>query len=108
MSAINIIDREQFVSDSQRSTSTSGSNTINNSYTDIVYVHEAGVTATLTVNLPAIPINNQIVTIVSVAGITALTLATSIGSIVGSVSTLSGLGSVRYMWLGSQSKWYKV
>ena len=108
MSVQNTLNKKQVVSDSQRSTSTSGSNTVNNSNTDIIYIHEAGATVSLTVNFPITPINNQIVTIVSIGGITTLTLATGIGTIIGAITTLASGGSVRYMWLTSQSKWYKI
>ena len=63
---------------------------------------------TLTINLPSSPVNNQIVTLNSVLGVTTLTLATFLGTIVGGVTSLVAGVSVRYIWIASQSKWYKI
>lgn len=92
----------------QRSTATSGTENINNVNRNIVYIHEAGATATLTINLPTIPVGNQTVTIMSVGGIVGLTLSTALGTIVGTITALTALQSVKFIWLESQSKWYKI
>jgi hypothetical protein len=44
----------------------------------------------------------------SVGGITALTLSAAIGTIVNTITTLALGGSATYMYLSSQTKWYKI
>jgi hypothetical protein len=92
----------------QRSTLTSGTETIANTSRNTVLIHEAGATTALTVNLPATPVNNQTVNMMSVGGIVGLTVATPVGSIVGNITTLPALGNARFMWVNSQNKWYKI
>jgi hypothetical protein len=92
----------------QRSVSTSGTDVINNSARNIVFIHEAGATTTLTINLPATPVDSQIVTIMSVGGIVGLTLSTAVGTIIGTITALTALQSVKFIWVSSESKWYKI
>lgn len=102
------VDAPSTQTQTQRNTATSGTQNIDDLGRNIVFIHEAGLTASLTINLPATPKDSQIVTITSVGGITSLTLATPIGSIVGMVTALTALASVKFIWLASQSKWYKI
>ena len=102
------VDAPSTQTQTQRSTSTSGTEITSNNGRNLIYIHEAGLTTTLTINLPNTPVNNQIVTLLSVGGITTLTLSTLIGTILGAITTLAAGGSVRYIWLASQSKWYKL
>jgi len=92
----------------QRTTLTSGSFTPTATPSDLIIIHEAGATATLTINMPTVPRDKQKVTIMSVGGITDLTLATAVGSILNTVTSLVAGVAVRYVWLDSQSKWYKI
>ena len=92
----------------QRTTATSGTVNIDSGKRDLVFIHEAGATTTLTLNLPTSPKNNQKVTIMSVGGIVGLTLATAVGTIIGAVTTLASLGTTKLIWNSSQSKWYKI
>lgn len=102
------VDAPSTQTQTQRSTSTSGTDNVNDTQRNIIYIHEAGATTTLSINLPATPVNNQIVTIMSVGGIVGLTIATAVGTIIGAVTNLSALGSVKFVWLASESKWYKI
>jgi hypothetical protein len=92
----------------QRTTLTSGSFTPTATPSDLIMIHEAGATATLTINMPTVPRDKQKVTIISVGGITALTLSTAVGSILNNITTLVAGGSARFVWLASESKWYKI
>ena len=94
---------------SQRSTSTSRTENVTNNGRNTVFIHDAVALAlTLTINLPSSPVNDQIVTLNSVLGVTTLTLATFLGTIVGGVTSLVAGVSVRYMWIDSENKWYKI
>jgi len=92
----------------QRTTATSGSFTPTDTPSNLIVIHEAGATTTLTINLPTAPRDKQQVTIMSVGGIVGLTIATAVGTIVGTVTSLTALGSVKFVWLESESKWYKI
>lgn len=92
----------------QRTISTAGTVTVVPTSIDFVLVHEAGVTATLTIALPTSPKNNQTVTIMSVGGITDLTITTPSGTIIGTVTTLAALATTKFIWHAPQSKWYKI
>ena len=92
----------------QVTTATSGTVNIDSGKRDLVLIHEAGATTTLTLNLPTSPKNNQKVTIISVGGIVGLTLTTVVGTIIGAVTTLAALGTTKLIWNSSQSKWYKI
>jgi hypothetical protein len=92
----------------QRSTSTEGEETMRSGEKDLVLIHEAGTTTSLSVYFPSFPKNNQKVTIMSVGGIGLLTLITSSGSIIGTVTALTALASVKFIWLASENKWYRI
>lgn len=102
------VDAPSTQNQSQRSTSTSGTDIINDTGRNIIFIHEAGTTTTLTINLPDTPVNNQIVTIMSVGGVVGLTLSTAVGTIIGTVTSLTALIPVKFIWLASESKWYKI
>jgi hypothetical protein len=93
---------------SQVSSATSGTVNLDSGKRDLAFIHEAGATTSLTLNLPTSPKNNQKVTIMSVGGIVGLTLATAVGTIVGTVTTLAALGSVKLIWNSGQNKWYRI
>jgi hypothetical protein len=92
----------------QISEAITGTDSVTNNGRNTVFIHDAALTPTLTINLPSAPVNNQIVTLVSVLGITTLTLATFLGTIVGGVTSLVAGVSVRYIWKSSKNKWYKI
>jgi len=92
----------------QRSTATSGTQSAPNTIKDVVFIHEAGATVSLTYEFPPNPIDKQRVTVMSVGGITTLTLSAVVGSIINTITTLAGGGCATYMYLTSQTKWYKV
>lgn len=93
---------------SQISTLTVGTENVTNNGRNTVLIHDAAVTPTLTINLPSTPVNNQIVTLVSVLGITTLTLNTLVGTIISGATSLAAGVSVRYMWIASQNKWFRI
>ena len=92
----------------QRSTATSGKQSAPDTNKEVIFIHEAGATASLTYEFPPNPVDKQKVTIMSVGGITALTLSAAIGTIVNTITTLALGGSATYMYLSSQTKWYKI
>lgn len=83
---------------------TSGTVTITDIQDDVILIHDAGVTATLTIALPATPINGQRIGICSAGGITTLTLSASVGTIVTSLTTMAAGGAGTYLYWNS--KWY--
>jgi hypothetical protein len=92
----------------QRSTATSGTVSAADIKNSIVFIHEAGVTATLTYEFPRSPIDKQRVTLMSVGGIVALTLTAATGTIMNTTTAFAAGGSATYMYLASQTKWYKI
>lgn len=92
----------------QYSTSTSGTVTCQNTQQDVRLIHDATLTASLTIALPASPADGQIVNFISPGGVTALTLTTTVGSIINSLTSLVAGTPATYMWYNSQSKWYKI
>jgi len=92
----------------QRSTATSGTESAPDTSNEVVFIHEAGATVSLTYEFPPNPIDKQRVTVMSVGGITTLTLSAVVGSIINTITTLAGGGCATYMYLASQTKWYKI
>jgi hypothetical protein len=92
----------------QRTTATSGSFEPADTPSNLIIIHEAGTTTSLTINLPTVPRDKQQVTIMSVGGITALTLSTAVGSILNNVTSLVAGVAVKFVWMASQNKWYKI
>lgn len=68
----------------------------------------AGTLAAGTVTLPAAPVDNQVVTIMSTAIITALTLNAGTASIVGNTTALAANVQVAYIYRKSNTTWYKL
>lgn len=92
----------------QYSTITSGTLTVADTGEDIVVIHEAALAATMTISLPANPKEGQNVTFSSSGGVTALTMSTPVGSIISGITTMAAGGTATYIYLGTQTKWYKV
>lgn len=91
----------------QRSTITSGTLTVSDTGDDIILIHEAGVTLSLTIAMPSTPIDGQTVTIVSTGGVTTVTL-TAVSTIVNSITSLLTGGNATYVYSLQQNKWYKI
>lgn len=91
----------------QRSTLTSGTLTIADTGDDIMVIHEAALVVSLTIALPANPVDGQRVTIVSVGGITGLTLSAPVGTIINSIATMAAGGNSAYVYSMPNTKWYK-
>lgn len=92
----------------QYSTITSGTLTSTDTGQDVQMIHDAGATVTLTIAFPATPFNGQRIGIMSVGGITTLTLSTAVGSIVNAISTFVAGGCATYQYVTAQTKWYKI
>jgi hypothetical protein len=90
----------------QLSTATSGTVTPIDTQQDLILIHDAAVTATLTIPFPDSPRDGQSFTICSVGGITTLTLSTLVGTIANTLTTLpvGGTGTWRFY----NNKWYKT
>jgi len=84
------------------------SNTIGN--TTIYYVIEpAGTLATGTLTMPAIPFNEQVVTIASTQIITALTHSPNAGQTLnGALTTIAANGNASWIYRSANTTWYRV
>jgi hypothetical protein len=94
----------------QRSTATSGNEISPNTNNEVIFIHQAGATAIFAYGFNTNRVDKQKITIMSVGGITALTLYTFNGTdtITNPITTLTAGGSATYMFLKSQSNWYKI
>jgi hypothetical protein len=92
----------------QYTTVTSGTVTAQDTGQDVQLIHDAGVTATLTIAFPVTTFNGQKFGVMSAGGITTLTLSVSAGSITNAISTLAAGGCSTYQYVTAQSKWYKI
>ena len=90
----------------QKTTATTGSIVAIDTQQDLVMIHDAGVTLTLSVAFPSTPVNGQLFNLCSAGGITALTLTTEIGTISNIITTMSAGGSAN--WRFYDNKWYKI
>lgn len=92
----------------QYSTANSGTITIADTGDDVQLIQEAAVAVTLTIALPATPVDGQRVYISSIGGITTLTLSTPVGSIIGALTALAANGVFGYIYRGPTTKWYRI
>lgn len=92
----------------QRDVPTTGQTvTVGNADGDItVIIEPAGTLATLTIASPSAPRDGQRMNIVSTQILTAITL--SVGTFAGGITTLAANGSASYVYVASQTKWYRV
>lgn len=86
---------------------TSGTITANNTQQDVVLVHNAGATVTLTITFPSNPVNGQTFSITSVGGITTLTMSSGI-TILNTLTTLAAGGTAKYMYSSGFNNWIKI
>lgn len=86
---------------------TAGQTISANNATQQLLLEPAGTLATLTVNLPASPIDGQICSITSSQIITALTLGAGANSIVAAITALVLGGTATYIYRASNTSWYK-
>lgn len=92
----------------QVSTATSGTVTINDTGQNVQLVHNAvSLAVTLTIALPAAPIDAQTVGVVSVLGVTTLTLSSAL-SIIGGITVLAAAAYATYMYEASTNKWFRI
>ena len=79
--------------------------------TQYLILNHAATIATLTVTLPAAPVDGNVVTIFSRSIVTTLTLNAGAGETIETghtISTLAAASSVSYIFNSSDSKWYRV
>lgn len=92
----------------QISTATSGTVTIGDTQQDTQLIHNAvSLAVTLTIALPATPIDGQKVGIVSVLGVTTLTVSSALG-IIGGITVLAAAAYATYMYEASINKWFRI
>lgn len=71
----------------------------------VVFIDPAGTLATLTVALPAAPVNGQEVNLCASQIITALTVT---GTIIGTLTTLAVAGFARFVYSSTAVKWFRA
>ena len=92
----------------QTSTLTSGTVTIPDTQQDCVLFHNAAsLAATLTITLPATPVDAQRVSFVSTLGVTILTISSGL-TIIGALTALAAAGYATYIYESSTNKWYRL
>jgi hypothetical protein len=90
------------------STATSGTITLLDTKQDQVFVHNAAsLAATLTVTMPANPIDGQCVTVCSTLGVTALTISSGL-TIVGTLTVLAAAGFWTMCYESTANKWFRT
>lgn len=76
--------------------------------TSLYIINPAGTIAALTVTMPATPTAGQVVTISSSQIVTTLTLSGNTGqTIIGALAALAVGGFASYIWVNTDSKWYR-
>lgn len=91
----------------QETTTTSGTITGNNTQQDVIIIHNAGATVTLTIAFPSTPINGQTFSISSVGGITTLTMSSGTTILNGLTSMAAG-GVAKYIYSSGFNSWIKI
>jgi len=92
----------------QISTATSGTVTCTDNKQDLLLIHDgASLAASLTIALPATPIDGQRVICVSTLGVTALTITSAL-TIIGTLTALLAGGFWALAYESSTNKWYRV
>lgn len=92
----------------QRTTATSGTVTVIDTGQDVHLCHIAGLTLALTVSFPATPQDGQRITVHSEGGITVMSTTTPVGTMSSGSTGVGGNNSVEYVWIKSNSRWYKI
>lgn len=90
----------------ERQVPTSGQTVTPSNLAGLLILEPAGTLATLTVNAPAGPVDNQAFTIFSTQTLTALTMAG--GTFVGAPTTLAANSAAHFRYSTATAKWYKV
>jgi hypothetical protein len=90
------------------SSATSGTITLPDTQQNVIFIHDAASLAvTLTIVMPATPVDGQQVTIISRLGVTTLTM-TSTPTVVGLLSVLTAAIPARFIYESSNNKWYPI
>lgn len=89
----------------QATSATSGTVTAQDTQQDLILVHDAGATLSLTVKFPANPVSGQLFCFSTVSGITTLGL-NSVFTIVGNVVSLATGGTGTWCYDGT--KWIRI
>ena len=95
----------------QRAVPTSGQTVViaqTNSLDLNLVLEPAGLLLALTVTLPAGTLDGQKCSVMSTTAVTALTLNTVSGGLIGALASLVVNGFASYVWVSSTSTWYRV
>lgn len=90
------------------STAMSGTINLPNTQQDIIFLHDAGLTVSLTVNFPANPCDGQMVIIASAGGITNLNLGATVGTLLNSLLGLGTGGNGTWIYSSDRNKWFRI
>lgn len=91
----------------QYSTATSGSLAVPDTQQDTVLIHNgASVALTMTITFPPNPVDGQLLTLCSGAGITTLTLS-SVNSILGGLGSMAVGGFASWVFNADANKWFR-
>lgn len=92
----------------QISTATSGTVTAIDTKQNLQLIHNAASLAiTLTISFPVTPTDGQTFSVVSVLGVTTLTLSSAL-TILGGITTLAVTGFATYMYESSLNQWFRI
>lgn len=89
-----------------RSTTTSGTITLPDTDQHVMCVHDAGVTAAKTFELPADPFDGQVVMFSFNTAIVALTISAPVGTIQDPIAGVAALATKSYIYDTVSNKWY--
>lgn len=90
------------------STATSGNITLPNTQQDIIFLHDAGLTVSLTVAFPANPCDGQMVIIASAGGITNLNITSAVGSVLSALTGMNVGGNATWIYSTDRNKWFRI
>lgn len=92
----------------QYSSITSGTLTCTNTQQDLMVIHEAGLTLSMTFAFPANPADGQAVTLISPGGITSLNITATVGSVINAITGMVAGSPATYIYYLSTNKWYRI
>lgn len=90
------------------STATSGTITLPNTQQDIIFLHDAGLTISLTIAFPLNPCDGQMVIIASAGGITNLNITSVVGSVLSALTGMSIGGNATWIYSIDRNKWFRI
>lgn len=90
------------------STATSGTINLPNTQQDVIFLHDAGVTAGLTVNFPSTPVDGQMVIIASAGGIVSLNIGAVVGTVLNTMTGVTTGGNATWIYNLERNKWFRI